>query len=125
MADELFNKCSTLHVGRHNTGNRYILGGVDIGKYNLEKDLGVLGSQDLRPREQCISARNRANSVLDFITRRVSNRSAEVIRRLYLALARPYYKMDIDKLEAVQGRMTKMIQGIRSLKYRVPYQWVL
>ena len=31
------NKCSTLHVGRHNTGNRYTLGGVDIDKSKSEK----------------------------------------------------------------------------------------
>ena len=28
------NKCSSLHVGRHNTGNRYTLDGVDISKSN-------------------------------------------------------------------------------------------
>ena len=86
-------------------------------------------SQDLRPREQCISASNRANRVLGFITRSVSNRSVDVILRLYLALVRshldyavqfwsPYYRMNIDKLEAVQKIMTKMIQGIRNLTYK-------
>ena len=86
-------------------------------------------SQDLRPREQCISARNRANRILGFITRSVSNRSQDVILKLYLALVRPhldcalqfwspYYRMDIDKPEAVQRRMTKMIQGIRNLTYK-------
>ena len=89
----------------------------------------MLVSQDLRPREQCISARNRANRVLGFILRSLSNRSADVILRLYLALVRlhldyavqcwsPYYRMTIDKLEAVQRRMTKMIQGIRNLTYK-------
>ena len=106
------NKCSTLHVAKHNTGSTYTLNGVNIGKSNSERDLGVLVSQDQRPREQCISARNRANRVLGFITRSVNNRSAYVILRLFLALVRPhlhyavqfwslYYKMDIDKLEAV------------------------
>ena len=66
----------------------YNVNGVDIGKSNSKKDLGLLVSQNLRPREQCISARNRANRVLDFITRSVSNRSVDVILRLYLALVR-------------------------------------
>ena len=30
----------------------------------------------------------------------------------------PYYRMDIDELEAVQRRMTKMIQGIGNLTYK-------
>ena len=68
---------------------------VDIGKSNSEKSLGVLVSQDLRPREQCISARNKDNRVLDFITRNVSNRSADVILRLYLALVRPHSDYDV------------------------------
>ncbi len=29
----------------------------------------------------------------------------------------PYYRKDIDSLEAVQRRMTKMIQGLRGLPY--------
>ena len=70
--DSNINKYITLHVGRQNIGNRYILNRVDIDKSNSEKDLGVLVSQDLRPREQCISAGNRANRILSFITRNVS-----------------------------------------------------
>ena len=77
-----FYLLSTLHIHRHNTENRYILDRVDISKLNSEKDLGELVSQDLRPREQCISARNRANRVLGFIAGSVSNRSAVVILRL-------------------------------------------
>ena len=33
------NKCSTLHVSRLNTGYRYTLGRVGIGKPNSVKDL--------------------------------------------------------------------------------------
>ena len=62
------NKCSTLHIGIHNTGNRYTPDRFDIGKSNSEKDLGLLVSQNLRPREQCISARNRVNRIIGFIT---------------------------------------------------------
>ena len=100
-----------------------------MSKLNVERDLGVLISQDLRPREQCISARNKANRILGFISRTVTNRTPEVILRLYLALVRthldyavqfwsPYYRMDIDRLEAIQRRMTKMISGIRNLDYK-------
>ena len=82
--------CNTFHVGGNNIRNRYTLDGVNIGKSNSRKDLEVSLSQDLRPREQCISTRNRANRLLDFINRGVSKRSADVILRLYLALIRPY-----------------------------------
>ena len=73
--------------------------------------------------------RDRANKILGFISRCVTNRSSEVTLRLYLALVRlhldyavqfwfPYYSKDIGSLEAVQRRMTKMIQGLRNLPYR-------
>ena len=89
----------------------------------------MLVSQNLRPREQCISARNRANKVLGLILRSMCNRSKYVILRLYLALVRPhldyavqfmslYYIMVIVKLEAVQRRMTKIFQEIRNLTYK-------
>ena len=79
---------------------------------NAERDLGVIISQDLWPREQCISARNKANRILGLISRTVTNRTSEVILRLYLALVRPhldyavqfwspYYRMDINRLEAI------------------------
>ena len=123
------NKCSILHVGRHNTEKGYTLNGTVLRKLNSERDLGVIISQDLRPREQCISARNKANRILGFISRTVTNRTSEVLLRLYLALVRPhldyavqfwspYYRMDIDRLESIQRRMTKMINGLWHLDYK-------
>ena len=58
----------------------------------------------------------------------MTNRSSDIILR-YLALVRsqldyaaqfwsPYYRKDIGSLEAVQGRMTKMIQRLRNLPYK-------
>ncbi len=86
-------------------------------------------NSDLKPREQCISVKNKANRVLSFINGTVTNRSADVILRLYLVLIRPHldyavqfwcphYRMDKSLLESVQRRMTKMIQGLRNLPYQ-------
>ena len=121
-------KCSILSVGRSNPSHNYCLNDTLISRSGCDRDLGVLVSSDLRPRAQCIQARNRANRVLGFISRSVSNRSAEVFLKLYLALVRPhldyavqfwspYYRMDIKMLESVQRRMTKMIQGLINFTY--------
>ena len=129
--DMQFNvsKCSVMSVGKGNMHVDYTLNGTAIGRSYSARDLGVQVSSDLRPREQCVIARNKANKILGFISRSVTNRSSEVILRLYLALVRPhldyaaqfwspYYRKDIDFLEVVQRRMTKMIQGMRNLPYR-------
>ncbi len=75
-------KCNTLSVGRNNPLHNYSLNAIPIDRSSCERDLGVLVSSDLRPRNQCIQAKNRANRVLGFITRSVSNRSADVILKL-------------------------------------------
>jgi len=123
------NKCSIMSVGKGNRPVDYTLNDTTLGRSFSARDLGVQVSSDLRPREQCVIARNKANKILGFIGRCVTNRSSEVILRLYLALVRPhldyaaqfwspYYRKDIQSLEAVQRRMTKMIQGLRNLPYK-------
>ena len=93
---------------------RYNISKVILNISECERDLGVQVSSDLRPRKQCIEARNRANRLLGFITRSIKSRSGEVILKLYLALLRPhldyavqfwspYYRMDIGLLEYREG----------------------
>ena len=76
------NRCAKLHVGRHNVENSYTLDGTEIHMLNSEKDLGVIVSNDSRPKEQCISAANRANWVLGLIKMEVSKRTRVVILEL-------------------------------------------
>ena len=123
------NKCSIKSVDKGNRPVDYILNDTTLGRSYTVRDLGVQVSSDLRPREQCIIARNRANKILGFVSRCLTNRSSEVILRWYLALVRshldyaaqywsPYYRKDMGSLEAVQRKMTKMIQGQRNLTYK-------
>ena len=122
------DKCKVLNMGDNNVCSSYKLNNIDIGSSPCEKDLGVLVSTSLKPRQNCIAVRNKANRILGFISRSVSNRTGKVILKLYLALVRPhldyavqfwspYYRMDIESLERVQRKMTKMIHDIRNLSY--------
>ena len=99
-----------MNIGRENPQNRYNINRVMLNRSECERDLGVQVSSDLRPRKQCIEARNQANRLLGFITRSIKSRSAEVILKLYLALVRPqldyavqfwspYYRMDVISAE--------------------------
>ncbi len=74
--------CSILSVGRNNPSRNYSLNGTPLSRSGCERDLSVMVSADLRLRTQCIQARIRANRVVGFISRSVSNKFAEVIHKL-------------------------------------------
>ena len=76
-------KCSVLSVGRGNPSNRYSINGTALKTSESERDLGVRVSANLRHRQQCIEVRNKANRDLGFISKSVSNRSAEAILKLF------------------------------------------
>ena len=122
------DKCKVMKLGRNTNVESYRLGNQNINVGNQEKDLGVIISNDLKPRQQCINACNKANRMLGFINRTVKFRNQEVILKLYLSLVRPhldygvqfwtpFYRMDIDRLEKVQRRMTKMIPNLHNVCY--------
>ena len=83
-------KCKVLRLGRPNLDEKCKLNNTDLDNSECEKDLGVLVSSDLKPSNHCINARNKANRILGFISRSVSNRTAEVFLKLYLSLVRPH-----------------------------------
>jgi len=90
-----------------------------------EKDLGMLADEKLN--SSCLAAQ-KASCILGCFKRNVASRSREVILPLNSALVRhhresclqlwsPQHRRDMELLERVQRRATKMIRRVEHLSY--------
>ena len=94
-----------------------------------EKDVGFVVSSDMKVSEQCGIAARKGNQILGLIRRNIAYRDNRLIIPLYISLVRPHLEYciqawrphmskDIDKLERVQRRATRLISEISSYEER-------
>ena len=99
-------KCKVMHIGKKNSSVDYFMEGTKLESVNVERDLGVLISNDLKVSSQCLKASNTANKTLGMIKRTFTSRNSNVIIPLYKSIVRlhleycvqtwqPYLKKDI------------------------------
>ena len=109
--------------GSNNSKAKYEMNGKYLEVVTEERDLGVIFQNDLKCSRQFLKAVNTANKFLGMIKRSFSVRDQEVILQLYKSLVRPHleysiqawrplFQKEIDLIEGVQRRATKLISDL-------------
>ena len=122
------DKCHVLHIGNQNPKATFSINNIPMTSVDKEKDLGIIVSTDLKPSKHCTEVVKIANKLVGFIGRSFTFKSEKIILTLYNSLVRPhleynvpfwspYYKKDIEKLEKIQRRLTKLIPRLRNKSY--------
>ena len=123
-----FGKCKCLHTGPGKTGMNYEMGGTILSETVKEKDVGVSMNANMKVSEECKIAASKGNQVLGVIRRNITYKEKRLIVPLYKAIViphleyciqawSPYLRKDIDMLGKIQRRSTKLIPGLRDLRY--------
>lgn len=124
-------KCKVMHVGHKNPTKYYLYENgipVELQETKEEKDLGIIVTHDLKPSKQCIAAAAKGRSVLGMINRHFKRLSRDQFLSIYKTYVRPHLeyciqawspwlRKDIDVLEKVQRRATRMVTGMKKLNY--------
>ena len=122
------DKCKVMHIGVNNPKSPYTFFNQFLTISTCEKDLGVYICDSLKVSMQCLEAEKKALKVLGFIKRSFNYKNQEIIITLYKSLVRPhleyavqmwspYLRKDIERLERVQARATKLIPSLRNISY--------
>ena len=122
------DKCKVMHYGKKNQRYLYHMDGNLLDEVKEQKDLGVMISNDLKSESQVIYCVKRANQKLSMIKHTFSYIDEEVFLLLYKVFVRPileycqttwapYLQKDINMIENVQRRATKLVKSIKDLEY--------
>jgi hypothetical protein len=121
-------KCTVLHIGVKNPCHGYYLGGVELLKSSSCLDLGVLVTSNLSWSEHTSYVVKRANKIVYLLSKTFTKTTLAVTAKLIKSYVRPVLefghgvwapnlKRDIDLLESVQRRATRIPFGRNRPEY--------
>ena len=130
----LFNplKCKVMHCGMLNSKTEYYMtsqeGTRKIQETKLEKDLGAIVADNLKPASHCQKAASRGMTALRLMKASFDRIDIVNFRILFTTYVRPhleycmqaigpYTAQDIKIIERVQRRATKLVKSIKNLSY--------
>ncbi|KAF2353570.1 Reverse transcriptase domain [Trinorchestia longiramus] len=121
-------KCSVMHVGANYRHFQHTMYDITIETVHQQRDLGVIVTENLKHDKQVEKSVKNGSRILDFIERNFEYKLKNIILPLYKALVWPHLeyavqlwsptlRKDINKMEKIQRKATKIIQKLRNLSY--------
>ena len=129
-----YDKCKVMQFAKKNKEHEYTMDlGPEVHPHKIEKslverDLGLMVSSDLKWVTQVDKATKAAKAIIAQIKNSFTYFDAELVRLLYVSLVRPhlefevpvwnpYFKKDIEKLEEIQQRATRLVPTLKKREY--------
>ena len=117
-----------MRIGKTNVAEREYMMYSPITSTRKEKDIGVIIDDKLTFTEHLAEKINKANSILGIIRRTFVHLDPTILKALYTALVRPhleyanqvwcpYLVKDVEAIENVQRRATRMVPQLKGLTY--------
>ena len=122
-----------MHLGSKNPEFEYTMitennERIELKSSRVEGDLGVYMSRDMKWANHIEKVVSKANRSLGVIRNSFKNLDPMTFKLLYCALVtpdldyavsvwNPYFQKDIDLIESVQRRATKIVREIKNLEY--------
>ncbi|CAL4234819.1 unnamed protein product [Meganyctiphanes norvegica] len=124
------DKCKIMHLGYGNDKHEYNLNGNVLSETEEERDLGVLIDNDLKFSRHIRGIVAKANRMIGLMKISFESIEKDMFLPLYTTLIRPlleycvhawspYLERDIDLLENVQRRATKIVRQYKNEEYEV------
>jgi hypothetical protein len=101
---------------------------IELSETTMERDLSVIFSSDLKWKQQVIAVSSKTSSILGMIRNTFVHFDKRLVRTLFTVYIRPllefavtvwspYLKGDINLLEKIQHRVTRMVPTLKRFKY--------
>jgi len=119
-------KTVVIHFGFNNPRFEYGVSGVKISEVKSAKDLGIIVDESCKPSDHVSRVARKANGILAQLRRTLVSRDKDTVLRLYKVFVRPniesavsawcpWERQDVDALEKVQRRATRLIPAIGNM----------
>ena len=116
------------HFGSKNLNHDYFLNEHKIKSEEFVKDLGVIVNKNLKPSDHINNITKKANALLGQYYRTFSCKDRNTVMKMYTNFVRPLVEYsttvwspctngNIEKIEKIQRRATRMISGIGKKSY--------